>query len=148
MHCLSKSLFERSLMNGQRRSWTWLIYSENIGRVCCGQCLVSMESHSLKQKISVIGKMLQDESRNTKIRTVANLASVKGRVLAVATALFSTFLQYAMFSFNWTLYTFTPRYVGVALNRGHRLSGALRLGHSQKYFRVCWAPPELPSPSV
>jgi hypothetical protein len=40
--------------------------------------------------------MHQNEPRNTKIWTIINLATVKTLALAMATAIFSTFLQYAI----------------------------------------------------
>jgi hypothetical protein len=41
----------------------------------------SMVSHNLEQKFSIMGKMHQNEPRNTKIRTVTNVAIVKSRAL-------------------------------------------------------------------
>ncbi|XP_043271756.1 zinc finger MYM-type protein 1-like [Venturia canescens] len=36
---LSKSLFERQLLNGEKANRSWLIYSPSTGRVYCGPCL-------------------------------------------------------------------------------------------------------------
>jgi hypothetical protein len=56
--------------------------------------LFSVVSHNLEQKkVSVIGKIHQNELRNMKIQTVINLATVKALALAMASALFSMFVQ-------------------------------------------------------
>src|SRR5258705_118421 len=36
--CLSKSMFVRDMLNGEKASRTWLIFSESTGRVYCGPC--------------------------------------------------------------------------------------------------------------
>jgi hypothetical protein len=95
-------LSKRSLINGEKGLKLGSFTQKVAVHYTVDSALLSIVSHNLEKKVSVIGKMHKNEPWNTKIWTVINLATVKVLALAVATNLFSTFLQYAVFSFNYT----------------------------------------------